>query len=91
MHYTRHTCASLLAALDVHPRIAMQILRHSEIAVTMEVYTHVPSADTRRALRKLGKALGGSKQKKEGKEKKGKRKQQKQAEEQAAEEGQQES
>ncbi|MBQ1156714.1 hypothetical protein KBZ21_00770 [Streptomyces sp. A73] len=25
----------------------------------MEVYTHVPSAETRRALRKLGTALGG--------------------------------
>ncbi|MCI3152952.1 hypothetical protein ELQ39_14510 [Streptomyces sp. GB4-14] len=45
VHDTRHTCASLLAALDVHPRIAMQILRHSEIAVTME-YTHVPSASS---------------------------------------------
>jgi hypothetical protein len=53
VHDTRHTCASLLAALDVHSRIAMQILRHSEIAVMMEVYTHVPSADTRRALHKL--------------------------------------
>ena len=69
----------------------MQILRHSEIAVTMEVYTHVPSADTRRALSKLGKALGGSKQKKEGKEKKSKRKQQKRAEEPVAKEGQEES
>ena len=29
VHDTRHTCASLLAALDVHPRVAMQILRHS--------------------------------------------------------------
>ncbi|MFI5685959.1 tyrosine-type recombinase/integrase [Streptomyces sp. NPDC051636] len=54
LHDTRHTCGSLLAALDVHPRIAMQILRHSKIAVTMEVYTHVPSEATRRALRKLG-------------------------------------
>ncbi|MGW4030937.1 site-specific integrase [Streptomyces sp. NPDC004838] len=71
VHDTRHTCASLLAALDVHPRIAMQILRHSEIAVTMEVYTHVPSAATRKALRKLGKALDGSKPKPgKGKEKK---------------------
>jgi integrase len=85
VHDTRHTCASLLAALDVHPRIAMQILRHSEIAVTMEVYTHVPSAETRRALRKLGKALGGSKQK-DGK-KRGKRKQ----EEPPDKDGQQES
>ncbi len=59
VHDTRHTCGSLLAAMDVHPRIAMQILRHSEIAVTMEVYTHVPSKETRKALRKLGKALGG--------------------------------
>ncbi|MFD7403273.1 tyrosine recombinase XerC [Streptomyces sp. NPDC059866] len=58
LHDTRHTCGSLLAALDVHPRIAMQILRHSKIAVTMEVYTHVPSEATRRALRKLGKHLG---------------------------------
>jgi integrase len=58
LHDTRHTCGSLLAALDVHPRVAMQILRHSKIAVTMEVYTHVPSDATRRALRKLGKHLG---------------------------------
>ncbi|MEU0430645.1 hypothetical protein ABZ153_03140 [Streptomyces sp. NPDC006290] len=75
--------------LDVHPRTAMQILLHSEIAVTMEVYTHVPSAETRRALRKLGKVLGGdSKQKKE---KKGKHKQREGAEEPSAEDGRQES
>ncbi|UCM88615.1 tyrosine-type recombinase/integrase [Streptomyces marincola] len=60
LHDTRHTCGSLLAALDVHPRIAMQILRHSKIAVTMEVYTHVPSEATRKALRKLGKHLGAA-------------------------------
>ena len=59
-HGTRHICGPLLAALDVRPRIAMRILRHSEIAVTMEVYTHVPSDGTRRALRKLGKALDGN-------------------------------
>ncbi|MGV9313431.1 site-specific integrase [Streptomyces sp. NPDC003691] len=58
LHDTRHTCGSLLAALDVHPRVAMQILRHSKIAVTMEVYTHVPSQATSRALRRLGKHLG---------------------------------
>lgn len=50
---TRKTCGSLLAALDVHPRVAMQILRHSKIAVTMEICTEVPSAATRDALRKL--------------------------------------
>lgn len=57
VHDTRHTCGSLPAALDMHPRIAMQILRHSKINVTMEIYTHVPSEATRRALKKLGKHL----------------------------------
>jgi integrase len=56
-HSTRKTCGSLLAALDVHPRVAMQILRHSRVAITMEIYTEVPSAATREALRKLGQWL----------------------------------
>ncbi len=58
MHGARKTCGSLLAALDVHPRVAMQILRHSKIAVTMEIHTEIPSASTRDALRKLGHWLG---------------------------------
>jgi integrase len=53
VHSTRKTYASLLAALDVHPRVVMRILRHSKIAVTMEIYTEVPSEATRDALRRL--------------------------------------
>jgi hypothetical protein len=30
-------------ALDVHPRVAMAILRHSRMAMTMEIYTQVPA------------------------------------------------
>ncbi|RFS84137.1 site-specific integrase [Actinomadura spongiicola] len=59
VHGTRKTCATLLAALDVHPRIAMRILRHSKIAVTMEIYTEATDDDTREALRKLGSCLDG--------------------------------
>lgn len=59
VHDTRHTCASVLAALDVHPRVAMRILRHAQISMTMEVYTEVPDAITRAALKKLGDSLGG--------------------------------
>jgi integrase len=55
---TRHTCATLLAALDVHPWVAMRIMRHSQIAITMDVYTHVPSEETRDALKRLGDSLG---------------------------------
>lgn len=57
VHTTRKTCASLLVALEVHPRVAMQILRHSQIAVTMNVYSEVSSAATREALRRLGERL----------------------------------
>ncbi len=41
---------SPLAALDVHPRVAMQILRHSKISITMEIYTMVPDKETLAAL-----------------------------------------
>ena len=57
VHDTRRTCGSLLAALDVHPRVAMQILRHSKIAITMEIYTMVPDKATLAALKRLSDAL----------------------------------
>ena len=57
VHSTRRTCASLLVELDVHPRVAMQILRHSQIAVTMDIYSQVASASTREALSRLGGRL----------------------------------
>ncbi len=57
VHDARRTCASLLADLDVHPRVAMRILRHARFAVTMEIYTQVSSAKTRDALKRLGESL----------------------------------
>jgi hypothetical protein len=51
--------SSILVALDVHPRVAMQILHHSQIAITMEIYSEVPTAKTRSALKRLGKKLDG--------------------------------
>jgi integrase len=57
IHDTRRTCGSLLAALGVHPRVAMAILRHSRIALTMEIYTQVPTQETRDALQRLSDQL----------------------------------
>ncbi|MEH0984606.1 tyrosine-type recombinase/integrase [Micromonospora sp. CPCC 205556] len=54
VHTTRRTCASLLVALDVHPRVTMQILRHSQIAVTMNIYSEVTAEATEKALKRLG-------------------------------------
>jgi integrase len=57
VHDVRHTCATLLAALDVHPRVAMRIPRHAQIDVTMNVYTEVSDAKTLQALKRLGRQL----------------------------------
>jgi integrase len=60
VHDGRRTCASLLVDLDVHPRIAMQILRHADFSITMEVYSQVTSQATRDALKRLGESLDGA-------------------------------
>ena len=57
MHDARRTCATLLVDLDVHPRVAMAILRHADFSITMEVYSQASPAATREALRRLGERL----------------------------------
>ena len=57
VHDARHTCATLLVDLDVHPRVIMRILWHTDQAVTMEIYANASSAATREALRRLGDVL----------------------------------
>jgi hypothetical protein len=37
----------------------MQILRHAEISVTMEIYSQASSKATRAALKRLGESLDG--------------------------------
>jgi integrase len=59
VHDGRRTCATLLVDLDVHPREVMQILRHAQIAVTMEIYAQASSKATRSALKRLGDSLSG--------------------------------
>jgi SAM-dependent methyltransferase len=50
--------AALACPLNVHPRVAMRILRHAQIDVTMNVYTEVSDAKTLKALKRLGRQLG---------------------------------
>ena len=57
VHSTRRTCASLLVDFGVHPRVAMQILRHSKIALTMEIYAQVSSSSARDALARLDESM----------------------------------
>ena len=41
LHDLRHSCATLLLSKGIHPRVVMEILGHSTIAMTMNVYSHV--------------------------------------------------
>ncbi|GAA2714640.1 MULTISPECIES: tyrosine-type recombinase/integrase [Streptomyces] len=58
IHDARHGAATLLAVGNVHPRMAMEILGHSKISVTMDVYTHVPDELKREAIAHLDRMLG---------------------------------
>jgi integrase len=40
-HDLRHSCATLLLVQGVSPRVVMDVLGHSQIAQTMNTYTHV--------------------------------------------------
>ncbi|MER6915248.1 tyrosine-type recombinase/integrase [Streptomyces sp. NPDC000594] len=53
----RHTCGTLLAFLKVHPKVAQAILRHSQISMTMDVYTHVVGGSEREAAAMLAELL----------------------------------
>ncbi|MBW0088741.1 site-specific integrase [Pseudonocardia sp. KRD-184] len=57
VHDGRRSCGTLLADLDVHPRVAMQILRHAQFALTMEIYTLASPQATKEALKRLGASL----------------------------------
>jgi integrase len=54
LHDLRHTYATQLFARDVHPRIAQDLLGHTRIDMTLDLYTSsVPSA-AREAVQRLG-------------------------------------
>jgi len=48
-----HTFATLLARNGVSPGVAQKLMRHSDIRLTMNTYTHLGLADTARAVAAL--------------------------------------
>ena len=47
------TSATLLTSSVVVPRMAQELMRHSDIRLTMNVYTHLELAETRAAVEAL--------------------------------------
>ena len=52
-HSLRHTTGSLLAASEVHPKIAQSLMRHSNINLTMSRYTHIFQGQESQAIESL--------------------------------------
>lgn len=57
LHDARHGCATLLTAAGVAPRVVMEILGHSQISITMDVYTHVVQDTQRKAISHMDRLL----------------------------------
>jgi integrase len=56
-HDLRHTCASLLLAQGVEPRVIMDTLGHTMIGTTLNLYTHVLPATQRDAADRMDDVL----------------------------------
>lgn len=52
-HDLRHSAATLLLAAGVHPKVVQEILGHSNISMTMDVYSHVLPTMQQDAMNKL--------------------------------------
>ncbi len=57
VHDLRHTAASLLVAKGVPPCVVMEILGHSQIALTMNTYSHVAPEVSREAADRMTETL----------------------------------
>lgn len=59
LHDLRHTAASLMLAQGVSARVIMETLGHSQISVTMDLYSHVAPEVARDAADRVEDALWG--------------------------------
>jgi integrase len=48
-HDLRHSAATLLLGQGVHPKIVSECLGHSQISITMDLYSHVTPTMQRQA------------------------------------------
>jgi integrase len=56
-HDLRHTAATLMLSRGVHPKVASEMLGHSTIAITLDLYSHVTETMQREAARAVDAAL----------------------------------
>jgi integrase len=58
-HDLRHTAATLLLEQGVNPKIVSEMLGHTTIAITLDLYSHVTPGMQRQAADAMSRALWG--------------------------------
>jgi integrase len=58
-HDLRHSTATMLLSMGVHPKVVLELLGHSEISMTMDIYSHVLPSIQRDAVNRLSNTLHG--------------------------------
>jgi integrase len=56
-HDLRHTCATLLLSKDVNLKVVSEMLGHSSISVTLDIYSHLLPDMQEKAAAALEEAL----------------------------------
>jgi integrase len=56
-HDLRHTCATLLLSRNINPKIVSEMLGHSSVSITLDIYSHVLPNMQESAVRALDDAL----------------------------------
>jgi site-specific recombinase XerC len=59
-HSLRHSAASLLFSLGIHPKVVQELLGHSNINMTLDIYSHVIPAMHADAVQQLSTLLSQS-------------------------------
>jgi integrase len=56
-HDLRHTCATLLLSKDVNPKVVSEMLGHTSVSITLDIYSHLLPEMQEKAAKALEDAL----------------------------------
>jgi integrase len=56
-HDLRHSAATILLTMGVHPKVVQELLGHSQINMTMDTYSHVLPSMQQEAMNRLNEAF----------------------------------
>ena len=61
-HDLRHSAATILLSIGVHPKVVQELLGHSTISMTLDIYSHVLPSMHQEAMSKLDDLFGSQEQ-----------------------------